>query len=143
MALVIKKRTSTQQKTSAPKSSTRITTQRTTLGRKPMTTSSSAQDKARISLWNTNSDNEKAPIARGTIQLTLAIVEELAEMLENGEEEFTLGVSLWESDSDNERAPNFTGLLQSPSERQEALSASKSGASKSKKSGGTSKRRRA
>lgn len=89
--------------------------------------------KSRISLWDVESDNERAPIARGTIQLTAAVVEELYELIQDGEELVELGVSVWLSDSDNERAPRFTGLIKSPSEREaEKAQAKSSGEGRSK-----------
>ena len=119
---------------------TKTVTKRKTLGaRKPMSTQK--QLRSRISLWNVDSDNQSAPIARGVAQITAEVVEELYELIQEGAEFVELGVSIWETDSANERAPAFTGLIKSPSERADELEAANANKNK-KSSGGTTRRRK-
>lgn len=114
---------------------------KTTLGAKRMSGTKNQDAKSRISLWNVDSENAKAPIARGTIQLTPDVVRELMELVEDGEEIVELGVSIWQSDSENERAPAFTGLIKSPSEREAEKAAAAEAKSGGKKKSATNKRR--
>lgn len=109
---------------------------KTTLGTKRMTTQSK-ELKSRISLWDVESDNDRAPVARGTIQLTAEVVEELYELIQEGEEMVELGVSIWTTDSENEKAPSFNGVVKSPSERAAEIEAAK----QSKNGGGKKSRR--
>lgn len=80
---------------------------------------------SRISLWDVNSDSEKAPIARGTIQLVGTVLDEILELIEAGEECVTLGVAIWQNNSDSDNAPTFRGSVQSPSEREAAIATAK------------------
>lgn len=100
------------------------TVERKTIGAKRMG-KQQAEVKSRISLWDVDSENEKAPVARGTIQLTSEVVQELMELVEDGADIVELSVSIWNSNSENERAPTFTGLIKSPSEREAEIAASK------------------
>lgn len=108
----------------------------TTLGAKRMS-KETKELKSRISLWDVDSDNDRAPVARGTIQLTAEVVQELYDLVEEGEEIVELGVSIWTTDSDNEKAPSFNGVVKSPSERAAEIEAAK----QSKKGGSKSSRR--
>lgn len=130
MAITIKRRVSVRKP--EPISEKVKTTKHKTLGAKRMSTKEAPQ-KSRISLWDVESDNERAPIARGTIQLTAEVVEELYELVQDGEEYVELGVSLWTSDSENAKAPSFTGLIKSPSERAAEIEAAKAKDSGGKK----------
>lgn len=112
---------------------------KSTLGAKRMS-GSNKELRSRISLWDVDSENEKAPIARGNIQLTAEVVKELIELVDEGEEIVELGVSIWQSNSDNEKAPSFTGLIKSPSER-EAERAAAEAKNGGKKKSATNKRR--
>lgn len=95
------------------------TSKRSTLGAKRMSSKeSNVPTKSRISLWDVESDNDRAPIARGNIQILAEVIEELYELVQDGAEFVEVGVSIWENDSDNDRAPRFTGLIKSPSERE-------------------------
>jgi hypothetical protein len=138
MPVVIKRRV--VRKPQVEVTSSKVRTKQT-LGAKRMSTKE-APMKSRISLWDVESDNDKAPVARGTIQLTAEVVEELMELINEGEEYVELGVSIWTSDSDNEKAPTFTGLVKSPSERAAEIEAAKAKqGGGSKKSGKMSTRR--
>lgn len=132
MAITIKRRNEV-----ANNQESRVTKKRTTLGERRMANKKEqAPTKSRISLWDVESDNERAPIARGTIQLTAEVVEELYDLVQEGTDFVELGVSIWLSDSENERAPKFTGLIKSPSEREAEIAQAKSkGASKSSRKG--------
>lgn len=130
MPVVIKRRV--VRKPQVEVTSSKVRTKQT-LGAKRMS-SKEAPMRSRISLWNVESDSDRAPIARGTMQITAEVVEELIELINEGAEYVELGVSIWTSDSDNERAPAFTGLVKSPSERAAEIEAAKA------KQGGSSKK---
>lgn len=67
---------------------------------------SNHDNRGKISLWKPNSDNPKAPQARGKVVAHRDIKE--------GEE---LDIALWRNKSDNEKAPVMTGKL---SDKQES-----------------------
>jgi hypothetical protein len=82
---------------------------------------------AQCALWNSApSQNPKAPILFGSVQLPAALVHELATMLsqgqgmeinqQSGEQFYRLRVSLWRRDGAN-NGPILSGEIESPSER--------------------------
>lgn len=88
---------------------------------------------ARLSLWNAKpSQNPKAPILNGSVQLPAQLVWELSQSLQagqgmerdekTGEQFFKLRVSVWNGTGEN-NGPILNGTLESPAERAAYLAA--------------------
>ena len=73
-----------------------------------------------ISLWRSRSENEKAPVYRGVIQVTEELLEYLQKQFDdaNRDEDFvTIEVSIWKNNSEHEKAPLLKGNVEPPRER--------------------------
>ena len=86
---------------------------------------------ARVCLWNAKAtQNPKAPILSGSVQLPAQLVWELSQLLQanqgfeinpkTGEQFFKLHTSVWQADGAN-NGPVLNGQIESPSEHQAYL----------------------
>jgi hypothetical protein len=76
-------------------------------------------DQAKVSLWQTNSSNEKAPVVSGKVQMSAEFALTLAELAEASEDQtLTLDISLWENNNkSSDKSPDFTGGIREMKER--------------------------
>lgn len=83
-----------------------------------------------ISLWRVQSENERAPVYRGTVEVTPELMEYLAKQFDAGNEKAVVDVSLWRNESEHEKAPLLKGSVTEPKPREEREEKKSSGTKK-------------
>lgn len=98
-------------------------------------------DQAKVSLWESNSDNEKAPMVSGKVQMTAEFYESLQDLFDPETGVITLDISLWENHKkSSDKSPDFTGSIKEQREREAKTTKKSGGASKASNSMSRSRR---
>lgn len=75
----------------------------------------------RAALWNRNSDNPKAPVAGGTLEITIDLLNSLTlEENKQGQQVFKLDIALWiNNNKTGPKSPDFYGTISEPYVKEE------------------------